>query len=315
MAFKKPFIISDESVNSYGFVVKTAGIRLEKARKNCPAFYSHRTFELPLGHWENFRVENSKLVGDLIIEGANELEKEYIRKIENGDIKGASIGADPLAWNSDAAQLTTGQTRPTLIDCELFEVSITALPGNKNSLCLKRPDGVITLTDENVNSFIPLLKTEHDMKAIALKLGLSETATENDILTAIGTVQLAKTNAEAFNASVLAEAEKDLTPEQKEIFVTLSKANPAQALAYVKLSTPVMATLESTVDKKGATIVNLIKAGKQANGDAVSEDAKDSFDYLQKKNPVELARIHKEDPTKYAQLAAEYGKGVRYTGK
>lgn len=313
MAFKKTFVLSDETVNSYGFVVKTAGIRLDNARNNCPAFYDHKTWELPLGHWENLRVENNRLLGDLVIEGANELEKSYITKINNGDIKGASIGADPLVWNNDANQLKQGQMRPTLDQCELFEASITPLPGNTNSLCLKREDGVVTLSAANVNLHIPLLNNNADMKAIALKLGLSETATENEILIAIGAIQLARKNAEDFTTNILTEAEKDLTDDQKGIFVELSKTNPTQALKFVQLSKPTApgatATTTTTV-KKDVSVSQMIHMAKTV-GEA-SKNNEDSFDYLQKHNRVELARIQKEEPAKYAELTKGYANGVRY---
>ena len=65
MAFRKTFLVSDESVNTYGFATRTAGIRLENAKKNCPAFYEHDTDDVPLGHWENFKVELNKLYADL----------------------------------------------------------------------------------------------------------------------------------------------------------------------------------------------------------------------------------------------------------
>jgi HK97 family phage prohead protease len=321
MAFKKTFVLSDETVNSYGFVVKTSGIRLDNGRKNLPCFYDHKTWEVPLGHWENLRVENNRLLGDLIINGDNDREKNYINKIENGDIKGASIGADPIVWNDDKMQLQAGQTRPTLQECDLFEASITPLPGNTAALALKHEGNLVTLSANN-QSIIPLLKQESDMKAIALKLGLDEKATENDILNAIGAVQLAKTNAEALNATVLAEAQKDLTDDQKAIFVTLSKADPVQALAYVKLSKPVSSEAAGMAgasnqpgSNKAATIANLIQLGKQTGGEAASSDGKDSFDYLQKHNKVELARIKKEEPEKYAKLCDDYANGLRYTSK
>ena len=243
------------------------------------------------------------------------MEKRYITKIENGDIKGASIGADPLVWNNDATQLKQGQTRPTLEECELFEASITPLPGNTNSLCLKREDGVVTLSAANVNLHIPLLNKHADMKAIALKLGLSETATENEILTAIGAIQLARKNAEDFTTNILTEAEKDLSEDQKGIFVELSKTNPTQALKFVQLSKPAApaatATTTTTVNQD-VSVSQMIKLGNSAGAATATDE--DSYDYLQKKNPVELARIHKEEPDKYKELAKAYGNGVRYKG-
>ncbi|HNP24625.1 MAG TPA: HK97 family phage prohead protease [Panacibacter sp.] len=327
MAFKKTFVLSSEAVNSYGFVVKTAGIRLDNARNNCPAFYDHKTWEVPLGHWENLRVENSKLLGDLIINGDNDREKQYINKIENGDIKGASIGADPITWTEDAAMLTQGQTRPTLSECDLFEASITPLPGNVNALALRHNESLVTLTANNQNDIIPNFKTP-DMKAIALKLGLAETATENEILAAIGKVMLKASNADSLQKIAEAAATELASEDDKAMFIELAKSNPEMASKFLASKKPVAAKEATEEDeatttadapekpvtlKKETSIASLIKQGGKKT--EAAEDGKDSYDYLQKHNPVELARIHKEDPEKYTKLAKDYGTGVRYTGK
>lgn len=313
MAFKKSFVVSEESVNSYGFVVITSGIRLEQAKKNCPAFYNHRTWEIPFGHWENFRIENSKLVADLVIEGDNEIEKEYIRKIENGDLKGASIGADPLKWNSDLKQLKKGQTAPTLEECLLYEISLTPLPGNSNALSLKHGDSLIMLSEATKN-IIPALKQESDMKAIALKLGLSETATESEILEAIGAVQLQKSTAQSFVESILNAQEEKLTDEQKPVFLSLKKTDPVQAMKFVELQAKPEAEQPVNVSNTGTVKDKKVTELIQKKGSETTGEGKDSFDYLQKHNPVELARIRTEEPEKYQQLASDYSKGVRYKG-
>ncbi|MCX6210135.1 MAG: HK97 family phage prohead protease [Bacteroidetes bacterium] len=324
MAFKKTFVLSTEAVNTYGFVVLTAGINIDSAKKNCPCFYDHNTWEVPLGHWENLRKENNQLLGDLVIEGSNEREKQYITKIENGDIKGASIGMDTLQWDlTPQAVLLNGQTKPTLISCDLFEASITPLPGNNNALALKHDGSLITLNSNNHKNIIPNLKNT-DMKQIALKIGLAETATENEIVTAINALQLKSQQGEAFQTEMLKDADKDLTDDNKEVFVELSKTNPAKALKFAQLNKKVddtESTVETTQGKATATVVKDVKVSallKRSAGDNSqhdNKDGKDTFDYLQKHNSVELSRIKKEDPEKYNQLATDYGNGIRYTGK
>lgn len=308
MAFKKTFIISTEAVNSYGFVVLTNGINIENAKNNCPCFYDHNTWETPLGHWENLRKENNQLLGDLVIEGSNDREKQYITKIQNGDIKGASIGMDKLKWNDDpTAALLSGQTRPTLLSCELFEASLTALPANTSALALKHEGNLITLNAINSQTIIPQFKTEN-MKQIALKLGLSETATETEIVNAIGTLQLSKQVGEAFQTAMLKDADKDLSDDHKEVFVELSKANPAQALKFAAAN-KVVTPAETGKVIKDRKVSEMLQRG---GGAETAKDGKDCLDYLQKHNAVELRRIHAEEPDKYAQLAKEYEAGVRY---
>jgi HK97 family phage prohead protease len=278
---------------------------------NCPCFYDHNTWEVPLGHWENLRKENNQLLGDLVIEGSSEREKQYITKIQNGDIKGASVGIDQLKWNDEPnATLLSGQTRPTLLSCELFEASITPLPGNTAALALKHEGSLITLNANNSQTISPQFKTEN-MKQIALKLGLSETATENEIINAIASLQLSKQTAEAFQTAMLKDADKDLTDDHKEVFVELSKNNPAQALKFAQANKPAAVVEPAKVikDKKVSEMLQRNGGGENA------KDGKDCLDYLQKHNPVELRRIHAEEPDKYAALAKEYQEGVRYIAK
>ncbi|PZP42587.1 MAG: hypothetical protein DI598_16775 [Pseudopedobacter saltans] len=313
MAFKKTFVISDETVNSHGFVTKTSGIDLSIAKVNCPAFYDHRTWETPIGHWENFRVENNRLLGDVVIEGADDREKEYVRKIENGDIKGASFGADPYQWNDDPLQLTAGQTSPTLEKCQIFEVSITPLPANTACIALKKDGNVITLNANAQNNIVPSLKKEIDMKSIALKLGLSENATESEILAELGKVQLAKKNAETIAENVLAKAGEGLEESQKETYVILSKANPEHAIKFAeKCKAENIAATAEPIQSDTVKLHKDVKVSDLIRKQGTKVEKEMSFDQLRKTNPVELARIKKEEPEKYDQLVKAYANGVRY---
>lgn len=322
MAFKKRFKVSDETVNSHGFWIKSEGMDITQAKRNCPAYFNHRTWEIPLGHWENITKEaNGDVYATIVIEGESDEEKEFIRKIENGDIKGASVGADIVTWSEDEFYMKQGQSRPALIESSLFEISLAPLPGNNNALALKRGND-IQLTSEST-SFIPQLNS-NNMKAIALKLGLPETATEQQILEAIAGVQLSANNAEVMRAFIDTEAAKVLLDaDEKALFVEMNKSNPGQALAFLGLKTKEVALTAETIALAGTVatgaavekplkVTDLIKQGVGLKKETA--EGKDSFDYLQKHNPVELARIRKEEYDTYLQLARDYSNGVRYKG-
>jgi hypothetical protein len=277
---------------------------------------------LPLGHWENFRIENNKLLADVVIDGKSELELTYIRKIENGDIKGATIGADPIKWNTQGDVLICEL-------CSLFEISLEALPGNLNALALKKDNQIIKLSNENAQLVLPQLNQTTNMKQIALKLGLSESATEGEIINAIGSIQLKQTQADSFVQQVLKGADKDLNEEQKGIFIELSKTSPEKALQFIALNKKAEEVSDEVSDddendeqegtavtkkakvKKDISLSSLIK---QNNGKQPEPGASDKtcYDYLQKHNSIELSRIHKDEPKKYAKLAADYQNGIRY---
>lgn len=274
-----------------------------------------------MGHWENLRVnEKGELMADLVIEADGPDEKRYIQKIENGDIKGASIGADIITWTEESVHLKPGQTRPTLLECELFEISLAPLPANKNALALQRNGTLVNLgAGSDAAHFLPTIKkSDTDMKAIALKLGLPETATETEILAALGKVQMRALQAESAGAlldKALGTYSAGLSEKDKGIFDALAKTDPDKAVAFAAGCTKEGAETTGSEQpaQKPSTIASLLKRG---SGDKKDGDAeKDCYDYLQKHNKEELARIHKEEPDKYAILAAEYAAGKRYEKK
>lgn len=324
MALKKTFVLSDESLNSYGFWIPVAGMDLSGIQKNCPLYYEHRIWEIPCGHVENIRLKDAKVLGDVIIEGGNDIEKEYIRKIENGDIKGVSLGIDPVEWSEDSTLLKQGQTHATLSKSMPFEVSLAPLPANKNALAMRNKNDMITLSADKTYDFIPHLNTEPNMNKIALLLGLPADATEAQICDAVKTVQLTAANANAMQKVIEEAVAADLEPEKKAFFISLSKNNIGDAIKFLELNKKPAATAEtekkdegkkeeSVTLKKDVKVSDLIQLGKK--GAEAAADGKDSFDYLQRHNSVELSRIRNSEPEKYAKLVADYAAGVRYQGK
>ena len=325
MALKKTFVLSDESVNSYGFRILNAGMDLSAIQKNCPLYFNHQTWDIPCGHVENIRLKDDKILGDIIIEGGNELEKEFIRKIENGDIKGCSLGIDPKEWSDDPMMLSEGQTVPTLIKCQPYEVSLAPLPGNKNAMAMRNGNDMITLSAGKKYDFIPDLNTQTDMKELALLLGMNANSTELQLCDALRPILLKAKNADAMQKVIEENVTEGLTPEQKAFFVTLSKTNIADAMQFLTLNKTAPATEGDKEQeaakapvvevKKDVKVSDLIKTGANAAALELAKDGKGSFDYLQRHNSVELQRIKSQEPEKFKELVADYAKGVRYTGK
>ena len=109
-----------------------------------------------------------------------------------------------IETSEDPALLQPGQTRPTVTKCKLMEVSMVDMGGNDDNIVMLSYQGnELKLAACEDSAALPLLKmnggaipqnnnskTEEtmnvDFKAIALKLGLPETATEADILGKVG---------------------------------------------------------------------------------------------------------------------------------
>ena len=90
------FLLSDESTNSYGFKVITAGIDTTQFKRNPVMLFMHDRSTQVIGRWENVRTENDKLYADAVFDEADPEAKKIAGKVERGFIKAASIGISVL---------------------------------------------------------------------------------------------------------------------------------------------------------------------------------------------------------------------------
>ena len=102
---KLTFVLHDESVNTYGFRMLTSGANLEEFKKNPLMLLNHDDYSLPIGRWENIRVEGGKILADAVFDEGDARAAEVKRKVENDFIRMASIGAWPPEEKSDAYDL------------------------------------------------------------------------------------------------------------------------------------------------------------------------------------------------------------------
>ncbi len=200
------FVLNDEKKqNSYGFKIKTSGISLERFNGNPVMLDGHNPSNLSvIGTWKDIKTENGILSADTDFDTEDENAKAIAGKVERGIIKGCSMG---ISFKKENLTYDNGDL--ILTECELLEASIVAIPSNANALRLYADGELMNETDvkalclsvaENLNNF-----NNNDMKKIQLSamvlvaLGLTEKqeVTENDINTAVLSLQKAKEDAEA----------------------------------------------------------------------------------------------------------------------
>jgi len=71
---KYTFILSDESVNSYGQIILTEGINIERFAKNPVMLYMHERNTV-IGRWDNIRKEGKQLLADAFFDANIELAR------------------------------------------------------------------------------------------------------------------------------------------------------------------------------------------------------------------------------------------------
>jgi hypothetical protein len=326
-------IISDESVNRYGYRILTSGIELKFYKKNPVLLYMHirAGYEnpelLPIGRVENIRKEAGQLLGDLVFDEDDEFALKVKKKFEKKFLNTVSLNIDPVEVTEDPQLMLPGQTLPTVSKCELMEVSIVDIPGNKNATRL-------TLRGKSVepNELKSIFnKNQTSMKKIIAKLAaitalsLSDTATEDEVVLVIDkALNEGKTKDDKITQlttkvteleTQLSNSAKDALKGKAEALVdgaeTSGKIVKAEREGYLKLaaaSEEGYTAVKSILDaKKGFTGLQL----KDGNDPEVTETdrEKDAAEWTKLHYAGKIAELKASDMAKYKRLyKAKYGK-------
>lgn len=132
----KTFILHDETVNTYGIRMLTAGANLDEFRRNPVMLLNHNDWELPIGRWENIRIEGTRILADAVFDETDARAKEVAGKVERDFLRMASISAWVDEASEDPAYRMPGQTGPTIVRWTAREASICPIGANHNALVL-----------------------------------------------------------------------------------------------------------------------------------------------------------------------------------
>ena len=144
MKVNKEFVLSDSSVNTYGFRLLTSGYLLEEFKKNPIGYLMHNRDAGVLVKWDNLRIEGDRVIGTPDINMSNPQALQTLESIENGYLNAASMGAFVILEMSDDPKLKLqGQTQTTITKWFNRECSIVDIPGNMNALVLYDKNGKI----------------------------------------------------------------------------------------------------------------------------------------------------------------------------
>lgn len=318
--------ISNENLNCYGTWVKTDGADCTQFEKNPVLLYMHWRGVI-IGNIRNFKVADGEITGEPYFDEVREESKIAKQQYDKGTLVMCSANFDVLELSEDPAMLKPGQTRPTVTRSKLVEVSMVDIGGNDDALVMLSYQGQeLKLAAGEECAALPLLKlnlnsgaqaplsnnlqteTEMDFKAIALKLGLPETASENEVLGAITLLLGYKTANETLRqekeqlqlAGITqvvdgAIAAHKIMADKKEHFITLGKTTGIESL---KLTFDAMSAVVKPTDVLGG------KGGAMALAGGMPTDWKKLSDV-----PADrLMELRDTDKPSYMKLyRAEYG--------
>lgn len=303
-----PFVFNDETVvNNHGFLIITDGIDLTRFIQNPVMLEDHcNSADDVLGKWTDIKKEGGKLLGLPEFDTVDEDSNKIAGKVDRGYIKACSMG---IVFDTEDMVFLGGNI--VLKKCELIEVSIVAVPSNRNSIQLYKSPGVPFDESEITNLTLSLTKTENlnltiDMKKIILNLsclmalgfldapkdGIEESELETKILGLSGKVKSLETENQNLKTSNLAmQTAQDaanlahatelvnlaitqgkIGADKKETFLELAKTN-------LSLAKQTLDSIPTKVNLGGAIVTPEVDSSVKSPDDfeKMTEEAKLAF--------------------------------------
>ncbi|TAN18821.1 MAG: hypothetical protein EPN37_04475 [Chitinophagaceae bacterium] len=225
MKSSKRFILSDSSLNKYGFRILTEGADLEQFKKNPIMLFMHtRSFKdskdqvLPLGNWDDIEVKDGTISAVPVFDDNDEFAMKIADKVESGIFRMASAGVEPLSFTDNPKLILPGQKLATVDKWKMYEASIVDIGANDNALALYSNGNLINLNTGGISAFIPQLKKEKkmDLTALISSLELAKDTNPDEVL------QMAVTKLVALNTENVSLKAKinDLEKKQNEERIT-----------------------------------------------------------------------------------------------
>lgn len=314
---KKRFVLSDgDTTNSYGFRVLTAGIDLERFRANPICLNEHKNSTKDvLGTWTEIEQEGHLLTAVPNFDTEDAEGKEVVRKVNNGTIKGCSIG---IKFKYDDIQLVDDV--PVIVKCELVEASICAIPSNARSIVLynqdEKPLSEAEIQELCLSVQAPKNETEPQktitMKQLTAHLQLTEGAGEAEILTAVKGIEAKLTASETEKAQLKNEL-NTLKKEREDEQKAQLKAELDQAIKEGRIDKEGAEPLLEMSYDKAMKVLNSLPKRQSVAGQLQNEESQlsayDKMTWQELDKGNHLATLKEENPEYYKErFKQQFGK-------
>jgi len=240
----KEFLLTDSSVNSYGFRLLTSGYLMDEYKKNPIGYDMHKRDTGVLVRWEDLRVDGEKVYGKPVINLNHPNGQKTVEDIENGFINAASVGhLIALEVSDDPAVRLPNQLGPTVTKWFNRECSLVDIPGNFNALKLyDKDENEINLADFTKPKF-PEMKKIEITAAHLTALNLKAEATDADFATALNDLVAKAAKVDSLQTE-LATAKKTLVDLNASVVTDKVKGLLVPALAAGKITKELSEKLE-----------------------------------------------------------------------
>lgn len=318
--FKKidrQYVLSDSSVNVYGFRLLTSGYQLDAYRRNPIGYYMHNREEGIALKWDDLRIEDDKVVGTPVINLSNQRGLQTCAEVENGFLNAASVGhIVVLEYSNDPELMLPGQTGPTITKWYNKECSLVDIPGNTNALTTlyDAQENVLNLCDMSGANPLVALPDSGAWQGLKTTLQLAATSNNTDVLVAVNALSAQATQLAAHNQQ-LHEANTQLQQQLTAFTELRTKAQVdgllQQALADKRITVQLKDRLAADYTSNPEGLKELLAAIpvyrsltaelQQATG---SEEAQWQWDDYERNDPSgkKLQHLRANDAPRYKEL-------------
>lgn len=321
----KEFLLTDSSLNSYGYRLLTAGYLMSEFQKNPIGYFLHADKEMTdftrkdgvLVKWSDFRKDGDKVYAKPNINLSHPRGERTADEIENGFLNAASCGHFVvLEISNNAEDYLPNQKGPSVSKWYNRECSLVDIPGNYNALTelFDENDNPLNLKNLNFSIMTKLFFTPEQITKMNLKADADQGAVEtafNDLVAKAGRVDAAE-SAKKKAEDDLAELKK--TTMEKEVKGLIAKALDVDN----KITKELAGKLEKQFEGKPAELKDLLDAlpvhktiTSQLNGEQ-ADIAKKTWDQLDKEGKLEDLKAKDFDLFKQ-KYKAQFNKD--YAGK
>jgi HK97 family phage prohead protease len=145
----RSFILSDETPDRVGDILRVSGWQLDNFRRSPIALFNHN-HDAPIGVWERVRIEDGALKAELVLAPKNASARlaEIHALVDASVLKATSVGFRPLAHeprgNGERGVIYTRQ--------ELLEASLVSVGANPAALAIAKSLGISDATQQLIFS-------------------------------------------------------------------------------------------------------------------------------------------------------------------
>lgn len=190
---EKQFILSDSSVNEYGFRLLTDGYQLDAFKQNPIGYYMHRREDGVVLKWDELQIENDTVIGTPVINLSNERGQQTCDEVEFGFLNAASVGhIVVLEYSTDPALMLPGQTGPTITKWYNKECSLVDIPGNCHALTklYDEQENELNLMDLGIKTITMKTNNFTLTPELSQTLSLTDNADEQTLLSTVQNMAL-----------------------------------------------------------------------------------------------------------------------------